>query len=319
MYDTRLIPGRKASLKTIIVGNIAVGGTGKTPHVVWLAQELSKTKRVAILSRGYKRTSKGFRWVGCDDDPRLTGDEPLEIKSLLPNIPVAVDSNRLRGVDRIKSELDYEPDYVILDDGFQHRSLIPHYSIVLSHAERPYYYDYLLPAGRLREGTNSIKRANSLIITNTTSGSHQEYKDNSSLYKLRKDQNLFTSSFIYSDLIPLNEKAMNIRPEEADSLMIVTGIAQPDSLIKHWESKLPLVIISYKDHHKYSEIDIDFIVSRFKEMKGSNKILISTGKDAVKLKLFPQICGIALFCQNRQLIIDEGQKEKLLESIENHG
>ena len=319
MYDSGLIPGKKASLKTIIVGNIAVGGTGKTPHVVWLAQELAKTKRVAILSRGYKRKTRGFRWVNSNDDPSLAGDEPLEIKSLLPNIPVAVDSDRLRGVDRIKKELDYEPDFVILDDGFQHRSLIPHYSIILSHAEKPYYSDYLMPAGRLREATSSVKRADSLIITNTTAGNHQEGKDILSLYKLGKGQNLFTSSFIYSDLMPLNEKAMNIRPEEADSLMLVTGIAQPDSLIKQWESRIPLVIMSYSDHHIYSEEEINFIVSRFEEMTGSNKILITTGKDAVKLKLFPQICDIALFCQNRQLIIDEEDKKQLLESIENHG
>ena len=319
LYDAGIIKSKKASIKTIVVGNLAVGGTGKTPHVIWLANELSETKKVAILSRGYKRKTKGFRWVRIDDHPSLSGDEPLEIKTSLPNIPVAIDSNRLRGINRIKNELDIEPDFIILDDGFQHRKLTPDFAIILSHANRPYYSDSLLPAGRLREAASSIKRANVLIITNTTTESLEEIRQNKKRYMLSEDQNLFTSSFIYPDITPVTKEAYGMKPDLADSVLLISGIARPEGLENQWAAGIPHIIISYPDHHNYSDSDVTFILSKFEEMEGNNKILVTTGKDAVKLKQFPQICEKPVYIQNRQTIFDDEQKEQLLESILNHG
>ena len=319
LYDIGLIQSKKASVKTIVVGNLAVGGTGKTPHVIWLANELSKNKNVAILSRGYKRKTKGFRWVRIDDHPSQTGDEPLEIKTNLPNIPVAIDSNRLRGISRIKNDLETEPDFIILDDGFQHRKLTPDFAIILSNSDRPYYSDSLLPAGRLREAASSIKRANALIITDTTTESLEEIRQNKKRYKLSEDQNLFTSSFIYPDITPITKEATCMNPDLADSAILVSGIARPEGLQNQWAAGIPHIIISYPDHHNYSESDVNFILSKFEEMDGKNKILVTTGKDAVKLKQFPQICEKLVYRQNREIIFDDEQKEQLLESILNHG
>lgn len=319
LYDSGIIQSQKAALKTIVIGNLAVGGTGKTPHVIWLAKELAKSKNVAILSRGYRRKSKGFKWVNIDDHPSQSGDEPLEIKTKLPNIPVAVDSNRLRGISRIKNDLGTAPDFVILDDGFQHRKLIPYFSIILSHVKRPYFSDYLLPAGRLRESRGSIKRTNALIITNTTADSQGDIRENEKRYKLGDEQKLYTSSFIYPDISPVSKKAERIDPISTDSALLVCGIAGSEDLENQWAAGIPLTVISYPDHYAYKETDIVFILSKFHEMKGDNKILVTTGKDAVKLKQFPQICDIPVFCQNRQVIIDDEQKVQLLERILNHG
>lgn len=319
LFDYGILRSQRSPVKTLIIGNLAVGGTGKTPHVIWLASELSKARNIAILSRGYGRKSKGFQWVDPKDDPERVGDEPLEMKTLLPNVPIAVDGKRLRALKRMHSELDPIPDIVILDDGFQHRRLIPDYSIILSNTKRPAYTDKLMPAGRLREPLRSIKRADSVIISNIGSDARIENDEYRKLFRLQARQHLFTSSFKYSEFKALIGAADNMLPYQADAILLVAGIANNSDLLKEVESIAPTYLLNYPDHHKYSKKDADKIVAIFNQMEGEKKVIITTGKDAVKLRLFAEICEIPVFSFNRKIIMEEDQKNKLIESILNHG
>ncbi len=319
LFDTGLLNSKKASVRTVVVGNLAVGGTGKTPHVIWLASELSKTHTLAILSRGYRRKSKGFRWVQTEDHPKQVGDEPLEMKTLLPDIPVAVDTNRHRALKIIQKELNPPPDLVILDDGFQHRRLIPDYAVILSHAKRPFYSDQMMPAGRLREPKSSISRANSLIITNTTPGQETGGEQSRKRFGLREEQQLFNSSFEYLEPIAITDKAQNLSPEKADAILLVTGIAWPDDLQKEMETRASTQMMRFPDHHPYMEKDIQSIISTFKQLEGKNKIIVTTGKDAMKLKFSPGLEQLPMYYLSRQVIMTKEQKKKLIESINHHG
>lgn len=303
-----------------MVGNLTVGGTGKTPHVIWLARELAKTHTLAILSRGYRRKSKGFRWVKPEDHPDQAGDEPLEMKTLLPHIPVAVDANRIRALKKMYKELNPLPDLIILDDGFQHRRLIPDYALILSHAKRPAYTDRMMPAGRLREPVSSIHRANSLIITdNTAAGDESKNEEVRKAFRLRKEQQLFNSSFAYQEPVAITEKARNFSPEGADAILLVAGIASPADLLKDLESRATTQLMRFPDHHTYIPKDIQTILSAFSLMGGENKILITTGKDAMKLKYFPELEQLPMYSLIRQVVMANEQKEKLIDSILNHG
>ncbi len=319
LFNYGILRSRKAPVKTLIIGNLTVGGTGKTPHVIWLAQELSKTKNVAILSRGYLRKGKGFQWVKTSDNPNFVGDEALEMKNLLPDIPVAVDANRLRALNKMHRELDPRPDIVILDDGFQHRRLIPDYSIILSNANRSAYSDYLMPAGRLREGLGSIQRANSVIITNTSTKNKIDIKKEKLSFGLSKEQEIFSSSFEYTEAISIVKKYENHSVKNANAILLIAGIANPFELLEDMKSKASIQLLDFPDHHQYSEKDILKIISTFNQMNGENKILITTGKDAVKLRLFPEICELPLFTLGRKIDMERKQKHKLIESILNHG
>lgn len=313
LYDCRILKSRKADVKTIVVGNISVGGTGKTPHTIWLAEELSKACRVAVLSRGYKRKSRGFRWINPDDNPAVTGDEPLEIKRQLPGIPVAVDSNRLRGVSKIKEEMEPNPDMIILDDGFQHRKLIPDFSIILSDFYRPFDTDILLPAGRLREPRTSAGRADAIIITDSPSDTGKgDIRINK---KTADEQLIISSSYRYGKYEALNDKARQIKPEDADAILFVAGIARQLRLKEEFGHKGNVEILLFPDHKDYNERDIDRIIKSFEGLKGEIRIMVTTGKDAVKLNLFPEIQEFPLFCLKRDIVIEKNDKKLLIDSI----
>ena len=164
LFEWNILKRKSYNIPVICVGNITVGGTGKTPHVEYLIRLLQHSHRVAVLSRGYKRKTKGFILANEKTTYQEIGDEPYQIKNKFPDIIVAVDENRVRGIDKLLSMKD-KPDIILLDDAYQHLYVKPSYSILLIDYNRPIYNDALLPAGRLREGSHNLDRANLVIMT----------------------------------------------------------------------------------------------------------------------------------------------------------
>ena len=212
LYNTGIFQSEEFDLPVICIGNITVGGTGKTPHAEYLIDLLRKDFKVALLSRGYKRRSKGFRIVSHSSSVAETGDEPLQVFLKFPDILVAVDRDRANGIRTIMKEHP-ETEVIILDDGFQHRKVKAGLSILLIDFNRLITRDYLMPYGNLRENRNNRKRADVIVVSKvpeTSSGSDMEKITREVQSKER--QKLFFTSILYMDLIPLFKSSAPEKP-----------------------------------------------------------------------------------------------------------
>lgn len=296
MYDTGILPRHEFNIPVICVGNITVGGTGKTPHTEYLVDLLSKQFRVATLSRGYLRKSTGFRIASHSDNIDKIGDEPFQIFKKFPGITVAVDRDRVNGV---KSILKEKPDteVVILDDGFQHRRITPGFVILLTDYGRLMINDHLLPYGRLRENISSMSRADIILVTKSPENISPIQRRiivkeiNKSAY-----QNLYFTSLEYKDPRPVYDQPvikkllLSANKKEKSSVVLVTGIANPQPLKDYLSGYFKEIVhLSYPDHHKFTEKDISKISGAFHGMVSSEKFIITTEKDAVRLREFTNI------------------------------
>jgi len=296
LYDKGILQSEEFRIPVICVGNITVGGTGKTPHSEYLIRLLQNEFKVAFLSRGYKRKSKGFRIVTPESACREAGDEPLQIARKFPDIIAAVDINRRNGIKTIMKEHP-ETEVILLDDGFQHRRVKPGLSIILTDYNRLMTRDHLMPCGRLREAVNNRKRADIIIISKTPEGiTEQEMRELTAEVISHPDQKLFFTKIIYKDLIPVfeNMPSGGIFPSIAGvdkyGMVLVTGIAIPDSLFSFLGKRFREIIhLDFPDHHRYSEDDIKKIQKAWESLKSQEKILITTEKDAVRLREFTNI------------------------------
>jgi len=296
LFETGILPSERFSLPVICVGNITVGGTGKTPHTEYLIDLLRKEFKVAVLSRGYKRKSKGFRIATMLSTVRETGDEPLQVFRKFPDILVAVDRNRRSGIKGIMRQHP-ETDVIILDDGFQHRSVKPGLSILLTDYNRLITKDYLMPYGALRENRNNRKRAGVILVSKTPEEiPESSMADIEKELKSHQGQKLFFTSISYSDLTPLFENSISksdrlpeINPENHGAVLI-TGIAVPNSLHEFLGKYFKETIhFNFPDHHYFSEKDIEKIKMAWNSLRSKKKILITTEKDAVRLREFTNI------------------------------
>ncbi len=281
---------KEYDIPIICVGNISVGGTGKTPHTEYLIRLLKDKYKVAVLSRGYKRKTNGFILSTTESTSREIGDEPYQIKQKFPDVMVAVDRNRCRGVERLL-ELETPPNVIILDDGFQHRYVKPSYMIILSDFNRPVYEDRLLPAGRLREPAHYLRFASDIIVTKCPNDLQPiDYRIISHDINPYPFQGLFYTSFAYDKLFPVfndrNKEVMNLQILKEKAILLVTGIASPKPLIKKLsEYSKEIKTIEYGDHYTFTKKDIKHIAAKFKKIKSEDKIIIVTEKDAGRLKL----------------------------------
>jgi len=296
LYDSGILHSEKFRIPVICIGNITVGGTGKTPHTEYIIDLLRKEFKVAVLSRGYKRKSRGFRIVNSSSTVSETGDEPLQISAKFPDILVAVDRNRRNGIKTIIKEHP-ETNVVLLDDGFQHRSVKPGLSIILTDYNRLITRDHLMPYGRLREDRNSRKRADIIIISKTpediTESAMVEIRNE---LKTNSGQKLFFTKILYSNLLPLFENPaspkslFSISGDKEYGVVLITGIAVPDSLLLFLKKQFKKIIhMNFPDHHYFNESDLEKIRTGWNTLKSHEKILITTEKDAVRLKEFTNI------------------------------
>ncbi|HCC70358.1 MAG TPA: tetraacyldisaccharide 4'-kinase [Bacteroidales bacterium] len=290
LFDTGIIKSSSFDLPVISVGNITVGGTGKTPHTEYLVNLLKKDYNVAVLSRGYKRKTRDFNIVEADSDVYTSGDEPLQIKYKHPELTVAVDRNRVHGINEILTRKPHS-DIILLDDAFQHRYIEAGLSILLIDYNRLITDDYLLPAGRLREHRSSIKRADIVLITKSPPDlSPINMKDTSKKIPLSDVQYLFYTCIDYD--MPKNifepskpGPGMDQVSEGMKNVLLVTGIADPLPLINYLRKyDLEITHLKYPDHHNYTDKDCSRIISRYNSLPLNERCLITTEKDAIRLR-----------------------------------
>jgi tetraacyldisaccharide 4'-kinase len=289
-FDMGILPSIEFNFPVISVGNITVGGTGKTPHVEYLIKLLSEEKHIALLSRGYKRKTKGFLLANEGVTSAIIGDEPYQIWQKFKKIKVAVDEKRVRGIKQLKKNHP-ELQCIILDDAFQHRYVRPGISILLIDYYRPMHNDCILPAGNLRESRQGIHRADIVIVTKVP----YEMKPIEKRVWIKElnlfpYQLLFFSTFQYGMLQPVFDqnlaritlgKLENMKP----AILLVTGIANPVPLRQRLITCCTSIEhLQYPDHYEYAERDLNEIETRYTDMNGSLKLIITTEKDAVKLK-----------------------------------
>lgn len=285
-------------ITTIGVGNLSTGGTGKTPHVEYLVELLSERYRTAVLSRGYKRKSKGFVLDDGSHDSALLGDEPAMIARKHPNVQVAVCENRVEGVKRLmevpevlegqegqEEVVDNSPQLVILDDVLQHRAIKPSINLLLTEYRHPYFKDYILPYGNLREFRSGRYRASIVIVTKSPARLNPIEKHNIiNDLKLQNYQKVFFSYFKYGPLQTFDGSPADIDLRRLDHVLAVTGIAHPEPMLDELRRSCKVQHLRFADHHDYNSHDIARIAEAFKAMSGSRKIIITTEKDAVRMQ-----------------------------------
>lgn len=298
LYNSGILKSVEFNIPIICVGNITVGGTGKTPHTEYLIATLKDKSKVAVLSRGYKRSTKGFRIATSASTTCEVGDEPLQIKRKFPEIVVAVDGNRVRGVKAILDEFP-ETEVIILDDGFQHRHIKPGFSILLTDFSRLISRDYLLPYGNLRESVRNTARANIIIVTKSPPyiGSETRIKTAEEL-KITSGQQLFFTTLTNGWARPVfNEVPDHIllfseENKAKKGALLITGIAEPKQLRTYLGNYFgEIKHIEYSDHHRFTRSDLTRIVNSWNTLEHPEKYIITTEKDAVRLREFDNIEG----------------------------
>jgi tetraacyldisaccharide 4'-kinase len=288
-YDVGLLKSHAFHVPVISVGNITVGGTGKTPHVEYLVRLLEKQNHVAVLSRGYKRKTRGFLVADDSSTARDIGDEPYQIKMKFPQVTVAVDGKRVRAINTLTAQ-DDSIDAIILDDAFQHRQVKPGINILLVDYHRLIIYDKLLPAGRLREPLKGKDRADIVIVTKCPKDlKPMEFRVINKAMNLFPYQQLFFTTFDYDAPQPLfpqenTETIDSLKDLEDWNVLLLTGIASPRQIREDFEQAVNshLTLLNYPDHHHFREKDIAHINNVFAAMP-SPKVIITTEKDAARL------------------------------------
>ena len=287
LFDVGIKKSKTFSIPVIAVGNITVGGSGKTPHVEYLIRLLQDKMKIAVLSRGYKRKSKGFILADKDTTMPDIGDEPFQMHQKFPNIYVAVDAKRARGIELLQQEeTTKDTDVILLDDAFQHRYVKPGINILLVDYHRLIIYDKILPAGRLREPLSGKNRADIVIITKCPKDlKPMEFRVLTKAMNLYPFQQLFFTCINYDDPRGIFcDKIMQKEELNRYHALLVTGIASP----KQMEQDLrpltkELSSLSYGDHHQFKPKDVERINKTFANMP-EPRIIITTDKDAVRLK-----------------------------------
>lgn len=300
MFDTGLLAQREFDIPLLVIGNLAVGGTGKTPHTEYFIEQLRNTYNIGVLSRGYNRRTKGFVLADDDSTAHLIGDEPLQIYRKFGHGPrpvmVAVCEDRCRGIDRMR-ELNPDLNLIILDDAFQHRYVKPGLSVVLTEYARPVYADSLLPHGRLREGLGSLHRADIVVVTKCPEDMRQlDYRLFAKNLELYPYQRLYFSKYEYcapQPVFPLDKPLITSLDDlgTGNYIIALAGIAHPLSFVRHLrQSKAKVKGLIFSDHHNYTPDDIHTLVRKIKSTGNPAKtIVITTEKDAMRLRAIPDL------------------------------
>ena len=273
-YDKNWLKSKSYAIPIVCVGNLSTGGTGKSPMIEYLLRFLKEDYKIAVLSRGYKRKTTGFREVYITSKVEDVGDEPLQIKKKFPNIVVAVCANRQEGIDRIKSNVDA----ILLDDAFQHRKVKPGLSILLTAYDNLFCDDVILPSGNLREPRTGVQRAQTVIVTKSPNNLSSIEKDNiAKRLALHPNQNLFFSSIVYSSEIVSKTDSIFLEELKTKNFTLVTGIANAKPLVNYLKRlNLNFEHLEYDDHHEFSKKELKEISSK--------SFVLTTEKDFSRLQ-----------------------------------
>lgn len=286
LYRSEILKPFRFSLPIISVGNLTVGGSGKTPHTEYLIRLLNPHISLATMSRGYGRKTKGFLIARENFSAYEIGDEPLQYARKFDGIVVSVAENRGMGVPKLLSQHP-EIETILLDDAFQHRSIEPGLNILLTEYAKPYYKDFLMPSGRLREWASGARRADAVVVSKCPEDiSSEQMEQIEKKLKLEKHQELFFSYYKYLRPYNIFNPSQAVNLSDFDSVFLVSAIANTDYLMAYLEEQhLDVYDLSFEDHHRFSNYEISNIIHRFQEQSGERKILLTTEKDAMRLEL----------------------------------
>lgn len=316
LFDKNILKTAEFGLPLINVGNLSVGGTGKSPMVEYLLVLLKDQFKVATLSRGYKRKTKGYALADDDTTALEIGDEPMQFHLKFPDVPVAVGEQRIEAIPQLLHDKP-ETQAIILDDAFQHRSIKAGLNILLTDYNNLFTRDFYLPTGDLRDLKSSYKRAEIIVVTKCKPYLSEEEKK-----KLVKEiaplphQHIFFTSIQYGSLYHIINNSVT-RLDEDTEVLLVSGIASPRPL-KKWleEYSSSYSLLQYADHHIFTIDDLDDIRNRFDNMGETKKIILTTEKDAVRLVKFRQaIEGLPVYVvpiRHHFLFKDEDKFNKLI-------
>ena len=262
LYDKKWLKSEKIDIPSICIGNLTVGGTGKTPHTEFVLSILHAEWKTAMLSRGYKRKTKGFQLANEFSDASEIGDEPFQIHRKFPKTLVAVDEKRVRGANELLKKFP-DLDVIVLDDALQHRQIQTGCSILLTDYSRLYTRDFYLPAGRLRESKRGSKRADTIVVTKCPKNiSAEEMLAIRSEINPRENQSLFFSAYEYQNLKPVFPETTNKTVELASEtgILILAGIVSPQAIAEHLRQYTAHIdTLFFPDHHNFSQKNIAFL------------------------------------------------------------
>ncbi|MDC8006099.1 tetraacyldisaccharide 4'-kinase [Aureisphaera galaxeae] len=310
-YDIGWKESRSYDLPIICVGNLSVGGTGKSPMIEYLLQFLKEKYNVAVLSRGYKRKTSGYVEVRTHSTADEVGDEPLQFKKKFPEVTVAVCADRRQGIEELKKKAGV----ILLDDAFQHRRVKPSFTIVLTPFDDLYLNDHLLPAGNLRESRSGIKRADMVIVTkcppDVPYASLQEIQYR---MELSTEQSLFFSRIGYGNFIKGKTEELPVEYLMDKPFSLVTGIANPKPLVQHLKKRqYSFEHLKFPDHHDFTPSEINTLKKK--------EIILTTEKDYMRLQ--PKLDKFALYYLPITTEILNSQSfalnEQVLDAIEGFG
>ncbi len=285
-YNLGIFKSKKFKTPIINVGNLSVGGSGKSPMVMYLADLLSKHYRTGVLSRGYGRVTKGYGITNYESNYKIVGDEAMQLFERFKNrFVIAVSEQRVPGAEKVISDMDL--DVLVLDDAYQHRAIRPGFNILMTDYNDPYFKDFVLPAGDLRESRSGASRAQIIMVSKCPSDLTEEKKQYFvSRIKPAYNQKVFFSSIRYDEnIFSVNKKLPDNNLAYYD-ILLITGIANPKPLVQHLAKFSQKVKhLKFKDHHNFSDADIKNILAEYKKL-GEYKLILTTEKDYVRLKTF---------------------------------
>lgn len=286
MYDWGIYKSRSFTTPIINVGNLSVGGSGKSPMVMYLAEFLSKNYRTGVLSRGYGRITKGYGITNYDSNYKTVGDEAMQLFERFKNrFVIGVSEERVPGAKKMIDDMDL--NVLVLDDAFQHRKIKPGFNILMTDYNDPYFKDFVLPAGDLRESRSGKARAQIIMVSKCPDELTDEKKQYYiSRIKPQHYQKVFFSSIRYDENVYSADKFLPDNNLAYYDILLITGIANPKPLTAHLAKFSQRVKhLKYKDHHNFSDEDIKNILTEYKKL-GEYKIILTTEKDYVRLKTF---------------------------------
>lgn len=276
MYDKGFLPSEKYETRTICVGNLSVGGTGKTPMIEYLIRYFEDRYQIAVLSRGYRRKSKGFILAAPTSTVEELGDEPYQIHYKFPDVSVAVDANRRNGIEQLQESVG--PDLILLDDAFQHRKVKADLNILLTSFDNLYVDDWYLPTGNLRDGISQVNRAHYVIVTKCpeTLTSTEKNRIKKKL-DVKGAPTILFSYLKYDRKLRSDRAPLSLQTIEGKQVTLITGIANPEPLVNYLNSEgIAIDHLNFKDHHFFTQNE----VSGF----NTKELLVTTEKDYVRLK-----------------------------------
>ncbi len=289
LYHSGILRSVHFSFPVISIGNLSVGGTGKSPHIEFLIQMLKDYIEVGVLSRGYKRRTQGYRIVETSDTALEAGDEPLQIKQKFPEIPVVVSENRAQGIPRMLRDFP-QLQTILLDDAFQHLAVKPALQILLTEFANPYSADQLLPSGRLREWKFGAERADVIVVSKSPEGlGPSDFMLWRSKLKLRAHQELFFSRIEYGEPYSVFEPEKIFRINPGLQILLISAIAQSSYLVDYLSDKVASVInYNFEDHHYFNETELSGMLAAYEGISHTNKMILTTEKDATRLHLLKE-------------------------------